>query len=79
MADDRRHPLDRAFVALREATLRRAAAREAGAEDTQRILAAIVPPSARPSSAKTKFTAAVGAVGGVLWALWELYLLLRGR
>ena len=81
MADDR-HPLDRSFAELREATLRRAAAREASADDTQRIRVDVEhkpPPSLRPTTARAKFTAAVGAIGAGAWALWELYLLLRGR
>ncbi len=62
------------------ATLRRAAAREAGADDTARIVIEREPRSSvGPLSSKRKFTAAVGAVAGVLWALWELYAQLRGK
>jgi hypothetical protein len=75
MADER-HPLDRAYAELREATLRRAAAREAGDERTEPriIIEHKPPPSIRPTAKRTTITA---AIAGVLWGLWELYNLIR--
>jgi hypothetical protein len=79
---DDRHPLDRAYAELRDATLRRAAAREAvqDADSSQRIIIEQrhAPTSLVPSSTRAKVTAAGAAIGGVVWMLYELWTLLRG-
>jgi hypothetical protein len=77
------HPLDRAYADLRDAVLRRAAAREVGAEDTARHAPIIIhqqgPTSRVPLSDRAKLGTAATAIVGGLYGLWELYTLFFRR